>query len=297
MYELINVKGNTYYMDAPSKTGVYVNDDSTVYIIDTGNDKSHGKKVNKILEAQGWTPKAIINTHSHCDHTGGNTAIIKKYGCKAYTLFSEVAFMAIPHLEGSILFGGYPFKALRNKFIMASESYEAENIENLDLPEGFEIFPLAGHCFSMMGIKTPDGVYFIADSIVGEKTLEKYHLSYLYNVKEYKETLNWLYTLEGKTVVPSHAEVTESISGLVKINEDKLESLLNMLKDVCKTPNTQENILKIMQDRLGLQMDMNQYVLGGSVIRCYLSYLIDKGEIEAFIEDNLVYWRSINENL
>lgn len=291
MYELINVRGNTFYMNAPSKTGFYLNEDGSVYIFDTGLDKSQGKKIIRLLEEKGWFPKAIINTHSHCDHTGGNTVITKKYGCKAYTYFSEITFMAIPSLEGSILYGGYPFKALRNKFIMASESYEAEDIANLPLPDGFEIFPLSGHCFSMAGIKTPDDVYFVADSVVSERTLEKYHLSYLYNVKEYIKTLDFLYTLEGKTVIPSHAEQTEAISALVDKNKEELFRLMGMVKEICEKPTTQEDILKEVMDRLGLKLDMNQYVLSGSVIRCYLSYLIDEGEIEAVISENKVYWK------
>ena len=39
-----------------------------------------------------------------------------------------------------------------------------ENIEN-NLPDGLEYFTLKGHFFDMIGIKTSDNVYFLADSL------------------------------------------------------------------------------------------------------------------------------------
>ena len=52
-----------------------------------------------------------------------------------------------------------------------------------------------------------------------------------YNVEEYMATLESLYELEGKTVVPSHAPMTDSISDLVTKNKDKLINILEkMLK-------------------------------------------------------------------
>lgn len=75
MYELVQVAENTYYINAPSKIGVYRVSDDDVWLIDSGNDKDAGRKIQKILDAQGWKLTAIINTHSNADHDGGNTLL------------------------------------------------------------------------------------------------------------------------------------------------------------------------------------------------------------------------------
>ena len=67
MYELVQVAENTYYINSPSKIGVYRVSDDDVWLIDSGNDKDAGRKIQKILDAQGWKLTAIINTH-YPDH-------------------------------------------------------------------------------------------------------------------------------------------------------------------------------------------------------------------------------------
>lgn len=67
MYELVQVAPHTYYINSPSKVGVYVEEDNSVWLIDSGNDKDAGRKIQKRLEENGWTLKAIINTHSNED--------------------------------------------------------------------------------------------------------------------------------------------------------------------------------------------------------------------------------------
>ena len=59
MYELVQVAENTYYINAPSKIGVYRVSDDDVWLIDSGNDKDAGRKIQKILDAQGWKLTAI----------------------------------------------------------------------------------------------------------------------------------------------------------------------------------------------------------------------------------------------
>ena len=85
MYELVQVAENTYYINAPSKIGVYRVSDDDVWLIDSGNDKDAGRKIQKILDAQGWKLTAIINTHSNADHDGGNTLLQNRLNCAVYT--------------------------------------------------------------------------------------------------------------------------------------------------------------------------------------------------------------------
>ena len=80
MYELINVCGNTYYFECPSKVGVWVNG-KDAWLIDSGNNKEAARKILKTVREQGWEVKAIINTHSHADHCGGNLFIADRTSC------------------------------------------------------------------------------------------------------------------------------------------------------------------------------------------------------------------------
>ncbi len=51
--------------------------------------------------------------------------------------------------------------------------------------------------------------------------------------------------------------------------------------------------MKAVFDRYGLSMDFNQYVLVGSTIRSYLSWLLDRGEVAAGISDNMLLWSAL----
>ena len=51
MYELVQVAPHTYYINSPSKVGVYVEEDNSVWLIDSGNDKDAGRKIQRILQS------------------------------------------------------------------------------------------------------------------------------------------------------------------------------------------------------------------------------------------------------
>lgn len=44
MYELVQVAENTYYINSPSKMGVYRVSDDDVWLIDSGNDQRRRQK-------------------------------------------------------------------------------------------------------------------------------------------------------------------------------------------------------------------------------------------------------------
>lgn len=286
--ELIQVGERTYYIKNPTNIGIYKIDDENIYLIDSGNDKDAGKKILKIIEENNWKVKGIINTHSNADHVGGNKVIQDRTNCKIYTKGIEKVITEYPILEPSLLYGGHPFKELRNKFLMAQES----KVEEIDNIEGLEIIDIKGHYFDMIGIKTSDDVYFLGDSLFSEDTINKYHIFFIYNVKEYLETLELLETLEGKLFIPSHVDATNNIKDLINLNKNKINEIISKILEYCKKERTIEEIIKYLFDEYNLVMNVNQYFLNGCTIKAYLSYLKEEEKIDYLFKDNIMYWKT-----
>ena len=289
--ELVKVGEKTYYIKNATNIGIYKIDENNVYLIDAGNDKEAGKKILKIVDEQNWNVKGIINTHSNADHIGGNRIIQDRTNCIILAYDIERSFTEFPILESSFLYGGYPFKDIRNKFLLAKELV-AISIEN-NLPDGLEYFTLKGHFFDMIGIKTSDNVYFLADSLFSEETIEKYHLFFIYDVREFLNTLDYLSTLNGSLYIPSHCEKTSDISSLIELNRNKVKEIMRKIYSACEKEMTFEEILKYIFDEYNLAMNANQYILVGSTIRSYLSYLFDENKLCYEFKDNKMLWKQI----
>lgn len=290
--ELVQVGKNTYYIKNATNIGIYKIDDNNVYLIDTGNDKDAGKKILKIVENQGWKVKGVITTHSNADHIGGNKVIQDRTSSIILAHNIEKAFTEFPILESSFLYGGYPFKDIRNKFLEAKASV-VTSIEN-NIPDGLEYFTLRGHFFDMIGIKTSDEVYFLADSLFSEEAITKYHLFFLYDVREFLNTLDYLSTLNGKLYIPSYCEATDNILPLITLNRNKINEIINKIYSVCEKEKSFEEILKYIFDEYNLIMNANQYVLVGSTIKSYLSYLYDEKKLVYEFKDNKMLWKQSN---
>ena len=292
MYELIPVTENSYYVQSPAKIGLVKLGGAEVCLIDSGNDKDAGRKVRQILDAQGWKLTAIYNTHSNADHIGGNKYLQGQTGCRIYAPGIEQAFTQYPVLEPSFLYGGCPCKDLRHKFLMAQGS-GAEPLTPGVLPEGFELIPLPGHFFDMVGYRTPDGVVYLADCLSSRETLDKYQIGFIYDVAAYLDTLEKVKTLTARMFVPAHAPAAEEIADLAQYNIDKVWEIAGRILELCRESLCFETILQRLFAAYQLTMDFQQYVLVGSTVRSYLSWLKDTGKLSAAFEDNLLLWRRV----
>ena len=292
MYELIQVSENCYYIDCPSKIGIVKINDTDVCLIDSGNNKDTGKKIRKILDANGWQLKMILNTHSHGDHIGGNKYLQEQTGCKIYAKGIECDYTNHTILESAFLFGAYPPKELRNRFLVAEES-KAEELNEDILPNGMEIINLPGHAFDMVGFKTKDDVIYLADCLSSKQTLDKYKIGVIYDVKAYLETLENVKNMKAKCFIPSHAEATDNIYELAQYNIDKVNEIISQILKICNEPITFEALLQKLFNEFGLQLSLEQYALAGSTVKSYLVYLKEQGKISATFENNLLLWRTL----
>lgn len=292
MYELIQVGERTYYIECPTKIGIFLLNETEVCLIDSGNDKDTAKKVLKILDEKGWELNSIINTHSHADHIGGNQLLQQRTNCQIYAPDLEEAFIQNTIFEPSFLYGGYAPKDLRNKFLYAHPS-KINNITTFNITKDLEFIFLPGHSFQMIGVRTCDDVIFLADSISSEIVLNKYQISFLYDVDRFLQSLDKVEDLHAKLFIPSHAEVTDDIKGLVQINREKVYEVIDKILSTCENEICFEDLLQALFTEYELKMNFTQYVLIGSTIRSYLAYLKDTGKLTVIFEQNKLLWKRV----
>ena len=165
-----------------------------------------------------------------------------------------------------------------------------------------ECVPLPGHYFEMIGIlchvrkekDRPDklSIFFTSDGIFTRTMLTKYWIPFLYNVKQFKESLDVIRTTAADYYVPSHGEVYTEISALYELNMLSViqneETILNCLKEGQKTF---EDILKYIADNNEMSMRLSQFMLVGSTIRSYITYLYNEGKITWHFKNNKMYWK------
>lgn len=286
----------TYYIESDTNIGIYMTGPDRVCLIDTGS-KGDGEKIDEILTEQGWTLDFIVNTHSHIDHIGGNKYLMEKYGVPAYCTDVDKTFAEYEDLEAAYMNGGKPAGKLAHIFKHPGKiGFRA--IEECPL-HGLEWKALPGHTFGMIGVKTPDDVWFLGDAYLSKAYMEKRSFGYLVDAGAYLETLEMLKSLDGGLFVPAHGVAEEDISEILEMNEANQKKLIEAVKDACSGDGTAaehtgaglDEILQKMYEATMLRNNVANHALLSSTVKCYLTYLQDAGEIECIFEDNMMVWR------
>ncbi len=284
MFEVKHIKGNTYYFEAFTNVGIYRLDNNRAVLIDSTDHKRMAKAVNNYLKAENLTVDTIICTHCHVDHICGNKDFYEKYGCKILCTEKEKPFIAQPDLEGNFYYAGIDTDRTRNPFFTV-EPAVIETLTEDNLPEGLEIISLPGHGFDMIGVKTPDGVVFVADSILSEKTWTEFKVPFFHDVNKSIETLKRLKEIKAEVFVPSHNVPLSDISSLADLNISKLEELKETVYGLCNRIGFDEMFTELL-NTLSLNIRTEKYVSYSVMLRNILQALVEDEKIKGVIEDN-----------
>jgi len=293
------ISERVYYIPNPANIGVVKDGEKSAILIDSGLDDDTGKKVLKLLEENGLVPKAIINTHSHADHCGGNRYIKEKTGAMIYAPEVESAIIQYPSLEPLYLFSGAsPLKDLQNKFLMAQPSNVDYVIKKDEKKLRFGeielgIVPLPGHAPNQIGVEV-DEVLFCADSLFSEDVIKRYKIPFYVDIDKTRETLRFLRDSQYKFYVPSHAEPRKSLTELVDANLEAIDGVEKYLLDEFHGRRRTEQVLKDMCDHYQITIKgIQQYYLMNTVAMAYLSSLHGRGKLKVEVSDNALFWDKI----
>lgn len=292
--QLNKIKGNTYYIDAPTNIGVYTFKNKTCLLIDTGIDASQAAKIDEVVKGNGLHPRYIINTHSHTDHCGGNSYFKKNYpGCVVYASSMERLFLENPDLHNTILFSAAPLKQLGKTSKNCGVDFELE-YGTVKLEEKkFEIVPLPGHTAGHIGIITPESICFSGDALFSEAIMGKYSLPNLFDIEASQSTLNHIKQLEADFYVISHMDGVVTNEEAIALADANLANITNyeeQILELMEQPLTREELLENLAVLNDLPLDFKEYHLALATISAFIKYLYDQRLITHSIENGKLYY-------
>ena len=281
-----------------------------VYIVDSGRGKDDAaiilRELSDLFPDENYILKAVINTHSHADHSGGNAYLQEKAGCKIWCSEGEAAGLQNPLIQSSVEWGGNPIEELKTEFYLPkkckTDKFISEDLTDL-LKNGGKIqyVPLPGHYFDMFGILYTDSaghrVLFAGDGFFGRQFLFKYWIPYIFDVGKEFETLDKLSKFKADYYIPSHGDALTRIEETVEENQIALLSTEICIMGILnKESLTFEELLKRVADKNGINMKAAQIILIGSTLRAYLVYLRESGKADFYVEGNKMFWKSTGKN-
>ena len=288
--ELKQVGSRTYYIQHRTNIGIYLLPDNKVCLIDTGS-LGDGEKIDSLISAQGWEIGCIINTHTHIDHLGGNKYLMGKYQTPAYCSDIEIPFAHCSELEAAYMNGGKPCRKLREVFTHTGRMgfRDIETSYDGDLQWTY----LPGHSFGMIGVRTPDDIWFTADAYMGCDGLERHSFAYMCDVEAYMDPLEKIKSLAGQLFIPSHGDAEESAAETAELNMIKTRDTIELIRDICSDEISLDGILQQLYHRLEMRTNIVNHALISSTAKCYLTYLQDRGELECSFIDCILHWKRV----
>jgi glyoxylase-like metal-dependent hydrolase (beta-lactamase superfamily II) len=294
--ELEFVTENVGYIPGAVNVGV-VRRGGKAVVIDTGLDRDSGRGIKRVLGEQGLEPTAIINTHSHADHFGGNDYLVRNTGATVYAPAVESGIIQNPILEPVYLFhGAAPIRNLRNKFVLAKPSPVHHILEPGSVTiEGVEVevVPLQGHSLNQVGVLVED-VLFCADTVFSGRVIDKYRVPVVQDVGSHLATLERLGETCHGLYVPSHTKPVNDITPLVDRNLETVRTIITDLLALLGEEKTAEELQRELCTMYGLDLDViQQYYLIHTTVMAYLSHLHESDMVEITLRGNSLRWKRV----
>jgi glyoxylase-like metal-dependent hydrolase (beta-lactamase superfamily II) len=264
--------------------------------VDTGLDRGAANRIVRAAEELGRPIVAILNTHAHADHHGGNAHLVRRLGIPVYAPAVEEAVIREPRYEPVYLYGGAaPVSALTSKFLQAEPSpvdHVVRPGERVEIDgRVLEIVDLAGHSLAQLGVRA-DGVLLAADGFFGRESLEKHGVPYLVDAGRWMEALHSLAAMDAAWMVPGHGDPLDDARETLMLNLRVLDDAMSWLRDRFRRGTARtEDLLVEFAGAMGMRLvDAPSYVLNRAAMLGFLSTLERQGAVRVTIEAGRWTW-------
>ena len=292
--ELVTLSDGVHYLPGAVNVGVIENGTGGCVLIDSGADKDHAKRILKACRARNLEPVAIVNTHSHADHYGGNAYLQETLGIPAYSPIFEEAILRYPILEPITLWSGArPPVALQNKWLLAPASGTKILNEAGQREIGgvkLELLDVSGHAHIQFAVRVRD-VLFASDAVFGAAILQKYPLQFMVDVQHVREAIEAVRSSDARVTLPGHGEPSSDVDALCDANIKALERASNAVLVACGDVATLPEVLERVCAMLEVTIeDLTRYVLNQTAVLAHLTDLEERGSVRLEVIRNRLVW-------
>lgn len=282
---------NCAIIEAPDKTAV---------LVDSGQDSDYGRGIKRALADLDLTPSAIICTHSHADHYGGNAYLLKQFpDLEVLAPPIEANIIRAPELEPIYLFhGAAPLPELQTKWLKAPASPVHREVEAGATTVGgvpLELIDVRGHSHRQLAVRVGD-VLLAADAVFGAETLTRYPLPFGQDIAGQLTAHDTVADADARILLPGHGAPTADIDAIVQENRRAVTRAAEAVAAavVGVAGGGTEDVLAACGVTLGLAMnDLARYHLNYCTVSAYLGYLRTLGRITAELSSVRLVWRPV----
>jgi glyoxylase-like metal-dependent hydrolase (beta-lactamase superfamily II) len=270
-----------------------------VYVVDPGHGRKRAKQIRGEILKHEPQQVTFLVTHFHSDHhTSISGGLLDSLRVQAVVVAPAADAPAVrdPLIRVTLTFG-YPIP--EGSSLLTYDPLPVRVDSELDPPASLgplEVVPLPGHTPGQVGVVAPDGVFYAADSLFGDRVLARFGAPYHFNPCKALETLEWVRDNLGRfeALQPSHGPLLKAsdAGSLVEANINAVSRLLDLVREALERRYTLDEATRHVAKSMSAPGDPGLLLLIQATVRGAITCLHARGEADAIAEDGLVRWRS-----
>lgn len=276
------VLGDTWCIVTPfSRIPFYKLNRKEIVLMDSGlPDRGRGGVV-ELLEKQGLRVQAVLTSHVHIDHTGNHRTLQKLHGARLYMTPFAAAVSEDP-LAMKLYLGGDSYIGTddyaRPLYCSADELLRPER-GNISI-EGaqFQLVPLPGHAPAHLGFITPDGVAYLADTLLSEQAMHSIRIPFCGCCQADLDSKHRAAELNCAGYVLAHNQTCDDVGDIVRRNVKFLQEKIDVVAAAADHYMTMEELTLAASRAMGMHSTTRWKIFTAmNNTRSYAEYLLDQG--------------------
>lgn len=281
---LEHVKGDTYcVVTGYSRIPLFRLDTGRAVLLDSGLARPDRQGIFDLLRQEGLRVEAILTSHAHIDHTGNHRAFQKEHGAKIYMSLFDAAVSSTPMNLKSYLYGtSYRGTiAYGESMLCKADRLIKQDDEELTVDGAkFRILRLPGHAPEHLGFVTPDGVAYLADSLMSDQVLDSVRIPYCMCCELDLQTKERLKEFNYDFYIIPHNAVCTEIAGLAERNRQKLLEKIEVVAGLADHYISMEELVARSAAAMGVNGDTVYKIrVAERNIHVFAEHLLDTGRL------------------